>query len=136
MSLSKHISSWSEDRNTKVGSVIADKDNVIVSVGYNRFPFGCDSDLDERHERPKKYMYIEHAERLSIYNAARNGISVKGCTIYVMWYPCSDCARGIIQSGIDTVVCNEPDFTDPRWGEQFKVTKELFDECGIIVRYI
>lgn len=59
--------------------------------------------LSERWERPQKYQWVEHAERNAIYNAARMGIPLKGCTAYITLAPCADCTRALIQSGITTV---------------------------------
>lgn len=127
--LADYIGNWSKDRSTGVGAVIADKEHRIISIGYNGFPTGIDDDIDSRHERPVKYTYTEHAERNAIYNAARIGVSTKGCTIYLKWFPCSRCARAIIQSGIDTLVCYKPDFTIPVWGEDFKFALEMLEEA-------
>ena len=73
----------------------------IVSTGYNSFPRGIDDNVAERQERPEKYFWFEHAERNAIYNAARIGVSTKGCTMFLTCdIPCADCARGIINAGI------------------------------------
>jgi dCMP deaminase len=133
MDLAKYISEWSKDRSTKVGAVIVNDDNIILSVGYNGFCRGCDDTKEERHERPAKYKYTEHAERNAIYNANRLMVCLKGAKIYIPWFPCTDCARAIIQSGIRTVVVPAPNFQDERWGEDFKVSVELFEETGVNV---
>ncbi len=100
---------WSKDKSTKVGAVIVNQDNRLVSQGYNGFPGGVNDSIPYRYERPQKYMYTEHAERNAIYNAARMGTSTKDCTLYTQLFPCVDCARGIIQSGIIRLVTVEPD---------------------------
>ena len=133
--LAKHIAEWSKDKSTKVGAVIATKDNVIVSIGYNGFARGLDDNKPERHERPAKYMFTEHAESNAILNATRTGATLKGCTIYLPWFTCSSCARAIIQVGIDTIVCKKPDISDPRWGEHFKIALEMFQETGVKIIY-
>ncbi|MFW5847515.1 MAG: deoxycytidylate deaminase [bacterium] len=133
--LSEFVSSWSKDKSIGICAIIATKEHRVVSMGYNGFPSGADDSIEERYERPTKYLYTEHAERNAIYSAARQGISLNGCTIYHKWFPCADCARAIIQSGIDTVVCEEPDLTTPKWGEHFKAALEMFKECGITIRY-
>jgi len=130
--LAEHVAQWSKDRSVKVGAVIADTRNTVVSIGYNGFPRGVDDDVEERHERPAKYKWTEHAERNAIYNA---GQSLVGCSMYLTWFPCADCARAIAQSGINTLVCNEPDLNDPTWGEDFKIVLEMFCETGVTVRY-
>lgn len=135
MDLAKFIASWSKDRSTKVGAVIVDHRNVLLSIGWNGFPRGLNDDIDERHERPIKYKWFEHAERNAIYNAASKGIELLDATIYIPWYPCADCARAIIQSGIVEVVVVEPDWDDERWGDDFKMVKEMFDEVQLHVRF-
>jgi dCMP deaminase len=83
----------SHDRSTKVGCVIVDRNDEIAVMGVNAFPHGVNRDVPERHERPEKYKWIEHAERNAIYGAAVAGISLAGCRIYLPWFPCMDCAR-------------------------------------------
>lgn len=90
----------SKDPSTKVGCVIVGPDHEIRSTGFNGFPRGVDEKIPARWERPEKYHWVEHAERNAIYNAARMGISLKGCTLYQPGLPCSDCARAIVQAGI------------------------------------
>ena len=136
LELADVLSGWSKDKSRGVGAVIVDDFHRVISVGYNGFPRGVNDDIESRHERPAKYMYTEHAERNAIYSAASHGSRTAGCTIYLRWYPCCDCARGIIQSGIKKVVCDEPDFGDKRWGEKFKVSHEMFNEAGVFVEYI
>lgn len=130
------IGSWSKDRSRGVGCVIVGPDKEIRSTGFNGFPRGLDDDRESRHERPAKYAWTEHAERNAIYNAARIGVSLKGCTLYVPWFPCIDCARAIVQSGITILVGFEPDHSDPQWGEQFEVGSQLFAEAGVEVRLL
>jgi dCMP deaminase len=94
---------------------------------------GVDDDIAERHERPAKYSWTEHAERNALYNAARVGISVIGCTAYVNWFPCIDCARGLVQSGIVRLVGLLPDHTDERWGSAFQFATAMLEEAGVEV---
>ena len=137
MGLAKHVSDWSKDRNTKVGAVIVNPSNRIVSTGYNGMPINANDDLEDRHSKESKYFYFEHAERNAIYSLANNGDSSKGTTIYVTHYPCADCARAIIQSGIIKVVYGrEPDFLHAQWGKSWGVAAELFKECNIITQLI
>lgn len=131
----KLVASWSKDRSRKVGAIIINDDNRIIATGYNGMPIGVNDDVDSRHERPIKYMYTEHAERNAIYSAALSGISTKGATIVLMWFPCADCARGIIQSGIKEVKCKEPDFSDPIWGASFIVAHEMLTEASVLITY-
>jgi len=131
--LAAGVGSWSKDRSAKTGCVIVGPDRLIRSTGYNGFVRGVDDDVDARHERPAKYSWTEHAERNAIYNAARVGISILGCTAYVNWFPCVDCARALIQSGITRMVGLRPDHTDPKWGADFKFSIEMFSEVAVEV---
>lgn len=135
MDLARHIAEWSKDTNTKVGAVIVDEDNTILSVGYNGFPRGADDNIAERYERPLKYIFTEHSERNAIFNAVRSGINLKGGKMYVTMAPCHECARAIINSGIKTVVTYEPEFGHERWGESFRASIQMFKECGVNVIY-
>lgn len=138
MSLAYLVGMKSKDPRTKVGAVVVGPDNEIRSTGYNSFPRGMNDRVEERHIAPAKHLYFEHAERNAIYNAARMGQSLKGCRIYLPFMPCSDCARGIVQSGIAEVVLHEG---HPGNGETAKgkvnhqASIVIFGECGIRLRY-
>lgn len=134
--LARLVGSWSKDRSRKVGAVIAGFNREILSVGYNGFPRGVNDDVEERHQRPAKYLWTEHAERNAIYNAARRGVELEGATIYLPWYPCMDCARAIVQVGISDVVAVEPDWNDPTFGKDFALVKELFSEADVWVTFV
>ena len=136
MELARAIAGWSKDRSRKVGCVIVGPNNEIRSTGYNGFPRRVDDRPAERHRRPEKYLWTEHAERNAIYNAAYTGISVAGCRIYIPWYPCVDCARAIVQAGIAELMAIEPDWHDVHWGEGFRVARQMFDEAGVTVRFV
>lgn len=136
-----NVAMKSKDKSTQVGCIVVGPDNEIRASGYNSFPRGWTDDDPRNVERPFKYSVTEHSERNAIYNAARIGVSLKGCTLYVPWFPCCDCARGIIQAGITEVVLHK----EFRWGETpggfagdtqaVAIAKELFDVCGVKVRY-
>ena len=126
------VATWSKDRSRQFGAVIVDERQTMVAMGWNGFPRGINDDVDERHERPDKYLWTEHAERNAIFNAASNGVKTAGCTMYVRWYPCAQCARAIIQAGISKIVCTEPDWEDATYGEEFKITREMFAEADSI----
>lgn len=135
MALAKLVATRSKDRSTKVGCVIVGPDNEIRSTGYNGFPRGVDDGAEERHQRPAKYLWTEHAERNAVYNAARAGMALKGCRIYLPWFPCMDCARAIVQSGLVEMICHEPDLNDPKWGNDFANVLTLCAEAGVVIRY-
>ena len=134
--LSKHIASWGKDTSRKNSAIIVDTDNIVLSMGYNGFPIGCDDTKTERFERPAKYMFTEHAERNAIYHAAKLGISLKGSAMYVTLFPCADCARAIIQSGITKLIAIKPNLDDVTFGESFKAAIEMLDEANIEIKYI
>lgn len=135
MHLAEEIGEWSKDEDRKIGCLIVGPHREIRSAGYNGFPRGVNDDIEERHLEPAKYLWTEHPERNAIYNAALIGIPLQDCLIYVAGFPCMDCARAIIQSGIKTVVAYEPNFNSPKWGEDYRNTLVMFSEVGIYVRY-
>ena len=122
---------------TKVGVLIVNDSDKILSTGFNGMPFGADNSIKSRYDKNKKGYYLEHAERMAIFNCAKRGISTNNATIYCTYYPCADCARAIIQSGIKSVVCKKmPDFNHEKWGESWSIANELFNECEIDVKFI
>ena len=132
----------SKDPSTKVGAVITGPHHEVISTGFNGMPIDVDDKYKlERYERPLKYMWVEHAERNAIFLAAKRGVPLDGSTIYVNFYPCADCSRGIIQSGIRTVVINEmsDEMNDfellNRWEEKINVSLEMLHEAQVKVRY-
>jgi len=135
MELAEIIAEWSKDKNTQTGAVIVhDKENTELTVGYNGFPRGADDDTDQRrYEKPMKYMWTEHAERNAIYKAARLGININGARMYCTYFPCVDCARAIIQSGISKIYSPKPDFNHHKWGESWTESIIMFRECGVEV---
>lgn len=94
----------SKDPNTQVGACIVDKDNIILSTGYNGFPYGCSDDEFPwaRDGKDTKYSYVVHAELNAILNS--RGKDLKGAKLYVDLFPCNECAKAIIQSGITELV--------------------------------
>ena len=132
--LAKHVSTWSKDT-TKVGAVIVDDNNIVLSLGYNGFPRKADDDLEERKERSVKLLYTIHAEENAILNAARKGISLEGSTMYLQWFPCMECAKRIVNSGIKRLVCSDYDHSDFRRLNDYKflMSESLLNECNIIV---
>ena len=135
MEVATLISSWSKDNSTKTGAVVVGPDREIRATGYNGPVRGVDDDVDERYERPTKYDFFEHAERNAIYNACLCGTSLKGCTIYVTHFPCTDCARAIIQSGIKQVVTHEleQNANTPQntWRDRILYSQQMLKEAGI-----
>lgn len=134
LGMAKAVSNNSLDRSTKVGCLILLADGTLV-LSCNGFPPDVKDEVPERHERPAKYKWTEHAERTGIYEAAADGISLRGSVMYLPWYPCCDCARAIIFAGIKELVCYAPNFEDPKWGEDFKIAHQMFVESGVVETY-
>ncbi|MGL5978616.1 MAG: deoxycytidylate deaminase [Erysipelotrichaceae bacterium] len=103
----------SKDPSTQVGACIVNDDKRVVSIGYNGFPIGCDDDVfpwgREGQFLESKYPYVVHAELNAILNAHQ---SLKGCTLYVSLFPCNECAKAIIQSGIKKIVYESDKYAD------------------------
>jgi dCMP deaminase len=135
LDLAQHVGQWSKDRSRKVGCVIVGPHREIRAIGYNGFPRGIDDDSAARHERPAKYLWTEHAERNAIFQAARIGVSLDGCTMYLPWFPCMACARALVQAGIARLVAARPDTLDPTWGEEFNSALALLKEADIVVDF-
>ena len=127
------ISTWSKDPSTQVGCVVVGQDREIRSTGFNGFPRGI-ADTEERlSDRALKYPLICHAEENAIMHAARVGVSLKDCTAYVTWPPCTRCARSLVQAGVRQVVYPEGEVPE-RWQEDFQMSISLLKEAGIVVR--
>jgi dCMP deaminase len=114
MGLAAIASFRSKDPNTQNGACIVDPSALtILSMGYNGFPRNCSDDSfpwarEAANKNDCKFPYVEHAERNAIFNAARRGIALEGSHIYIYsekgYYPCDECTRAIIQSGIKRVI--------------------------------
>ena len=131
--LAKHIATWSKDPSTKIGAVAIGEKGQVLAQGYNGFPRGIDDSYDRLFTRETKYKYVVHAEMNCIYNATYNGVSLQGATIYISGLPvCSECAKGLIQVGIQRVVYHTGlDIIPKKWIESNKQTIELFSEADI-----
>ena len=131
LNLATHISNWSKDPSTKVGCVVVGPDNEIRSTGFNGLPRGIEDNEERLNNREIKYPMICHAEENAIMHAARIGISLKGCTAYVTWPPCTRCARSLIQAGILTVIYPKNAEIPERWASDFELSMSMFKEAGI-----
>ena len=141
--MAKFVATKSKDRSTKVGIVIVGEDNEVLSTGFNGFPRGVDDSNESYHERPMKYKITEHGERNAVYNAARQGIRLKGATAYFDTnpHPCTDCARALIQAGIARVVGTDEQFMGKRtdasgnnyWEEDCAIGADLLREAGVVI---
>ena len=104
ISLAKEVSTWSKDPSRKIGAVAVGEKGQILAQGYNGFPRGILDSADRYNDRSTKYKLVVHAEMNVIYNATFNGVSLNGARLFVYGLPvCSECAKGIIQVGIQAV---------------------------------
>ncbi len=121
----------SKDPNTKVGACIVNQDKRIVGIGYNGFPFGCSDDVFPwANDKTKpvldtKYPYVVHAEPNAILNATSN---IKGATLYVTLFPCNECAKLIIQSGIKHIVYMDNKYENE---SSTQASKRMLDAAGV-----
>ena len=104
----------SKDPNTKLGACIVTPENKIVGIGYNGMPIGLDDSImpwerSAESQLDTKYPYVCHAELNAILNSIRD---INGCTLYVTLYPCNECAKAIIQSGIKKLVYHTNKYPD------------------------
>jgi dCMP deaminase len=133
MSLAWNVSSWSKDPSTKVGAVVVDDDRRVVSVGYNGFPRDVSEDGGRYENRAVKYKMVVHAECNAILAAG----SARGCALFTTLYPCSWCARMIIQSGVVAVYYgDDPRQADPSaydWDDDATYSKIMLQEAGVHV---
>ena len=120
----------SKDPSTQVGACIVNNRNKIMSVGYNGFPLGCSDDAFpwERSgdDYETKYPYVCQAALNAILN--NGGSSLEGCKIYVALFPCNECAKAIIQSGIKEVIYLSDKYADT---VGVRASKRMFDAAGV-----
>lgn len=120
----------SKDPNTQVGACIVSEDNKILSMGYNGFPIGCSDDEFpwDREGEPydNKYFYTTHSELNAILNY--RGGSLEGSKLYVTLFPCNECAKAVIQSGIRTII-----YADDKYAEtpSVRASKRMLTAAGV-----
>jgi dCMP deaminase len=132
LDIAKVVATKAKDPSTKVGAVIADDKNRLVSVGYNGYPRGIpDEGMDNREE---KLMKTIHAEENAILFSKRD---LTGCTLYVYpFFVCGPCMSKIVQTGISRVVCEVEDPNSSvvkRWEKSTNVALEIARKAGIEV---
>ncbi len=127
------IAKRSKDPNSQVGSVIVDENDIIVGMGYNGFPRGCDDDIFPWEKEGKflnqKYAYVVHAEKNAIHN--RNMAFLKNCRMYNNLASCNECAKDIIQVGIKEVIYFNDKY-DSRG--PYKAARRMFEAAGVLQR--
>ena len=129
MSISYISAMRSKDPSKQVGACIVDHKNRIVSIGYNGLPFGCSDHsfpwVKSKNWLDSKYPYVCHAEANAILNT--NGKSIENCKMYTTLFPCNECTKLRIQSGIKTVYYNEYKQNDAT-----RASKRMLDATGIV----
>lgn len=134
MGIAKLSAFRSKDPNTSVGACIVDKDNKILSVGYNGMPQGCSDDeypWDRENADPlqTKYLFVCHAELNALLNYS--GTNLKGAKIYTTLFPCNECTKALIQSGISEVIYEEDKYAKTA---SVIAAKKMMKSAGIIYR--
>ena len=134
LGLAAHIAGWSKDPSTQVGCVIVGPDREVRSTGFNGLPRGIADTAERLEDRELKYPLICHAEENAIMHAARIGMSLKGCMVYVTWPPCTRCARSLIQAGVSEAVYPTSAEVPERWRGDFSLASEMLAEAGVTLR--
>lgn len=123
----------SKDSNTQVGACIVNRDNKILSVGYNGMPTGCSDDAmpweRDGESLETKYPYVCHAELNAILN--NSGFSLKNARLYATLFPCNECAKAIIQCGIREVIYLSDKYCD---SDGVRASKKMFEMAGVAFR--
>ena len=123
----------SKDPNTQVGACIVSPEHKILSMGYNGFPTGCSDDeftwAREGEALDTKYLYVTHSELNAILNY--RGGSLEGTTIYVTLFPCNECAKAIIQSGIKEIVYDSDKYEHT---QAVIASKKMLRAAGVVLR--
>lgn len=132
LGMAEYVASKSKDPSTPVGAVIVRPDKTVASVGFNGFPRGVLDIPSRLQDRNTKYQYMIHAELNAILNARE---SLKGYTLYCSLPPCAECAKAIVQAGIEFVLAgsiNDQQYL--RWGQSLRNARELFAEANVYYR--
>ena len=137
LKLAHEIAQWSKDPSKKIGAIAVGSKGQVLAQGYNGFPRGITHSPHRLNNRELKYKYVVHAEMNLIYNASYNGVSLDGSTVYITGLPvCSECAKGLIQVGVQQVIMPTQEDTPDKWVESFQLSKELFEEAGVHWQFI
>jgi dCMP deaminase len=134
ISIAECIAQLSKDPSTKVGAIVFDDDSNILSTGFNGIPRGVSDNEYRYNHRETKYKFVCHAEANAIAQAARVGARLLNSNMIVTsMYPCSNCAKLIIQSGIKKVYVPTPTNSpvEQRWREDIEITTIMFHEAGV-----
>jgi dCMP deaminase len=128
------VSALSPNRVRKVGVVLVLRDGVEITAS-NTFPAGI-RDIEERHAGDGRLVWMEHAERHAIFEAARRGAATAGAHMTSTFFPCIDCARAIVEAGIVCLDTPAPAFDDSVWGASFERSQIILKEGGVDIRIV
>jgi len=128
------VSARSPNRVRQVGAVLVVRDGTEIAA-CNTYPAGV-RDLEERHAGDGRFVWMEHAERHAIFEAARRGLATAGGHITSTFFPCIDCARAIVEAGIVCLDTPAPAFDDPVWGAAFERSQIIRREGGVEIRIV
>ena len=134
MKLALLAATRSPNRVRQVGAVLMARDGTEIAA-CNTFPSGV-RDLPERHDGDGRFVWMEHAERRAIFEAARRGIATAGGHFTTTFFPCIDCARAIVEAGIVCLDTPAPAFEDPVWGASFERSQAILREGSVEVRIV
>ena len=131
------VSEKAKDR-TKTGTVIVGPENEVRTTGYNGIPRGVEDYPDRYSMEHTRSMWVEHGERNAIFNAARIGTPLAGCTAYIIGHPCADCARALVQVGVQRVVLYNIEISrnPEKHGPTRAIARMIFDEADVIVTLV
>lgn len=118
---------FSDDPDTQTAAAIF-RGDLIVAASANVMPYTVKWSKD-RTSRPVKYQFIEHAERAAIYSAAKHGKSLQGCHMETTMFPCADCARAIVMSGITSIRVQSHHPDAARYG--YTEAEAILREAGV-----
>lgn len=134
MEAALRAASSSPNRVRRVGAVLVARDGTQIAA-CNTFPAGV-RDLEERHAGDGRFVWMEHAERHAIFEAARRGVATAGASLTTTFFPCIDCARAIVDAGIACLDTPAPAYDDPVWGASFERSQVILSEGGVEIRIV
>jgi dCMP deaminase len=135
ISRAREAAAGSPNRVRQVGAVLVSADGATEIASCNTFPKGV-RDNEERHLGDGRFVWMEHAERNAIFEAARRGVATEGASLATTFFPCIDCARAIVQSGVAYLCTPLPEYGDPVWGEAFRRSRVIIEEGGVRMCFV
>ena len=125
--------SASPNKIRRVGAVLVAAGTEIAAC--NTFPPGVKA-LPERAVGDNRFIWLEHAERTALFEAAKRGVATDGGMLVSTYFPCTDCARALVLAGVKTVATPRPEFDDPVWGDSFRTSASILSEGAVEVVFL